>query len=149
MAQQHDSPFRVAEGMGLSEIVSDLRFEAVSDNNPNVKAAIVVPTRLSQLTYGPLVAEVKCFSRLKPGFHYRGLFPLGQMTEGQAITKAGVLAGALAENLCDVYKDKLNTTEWARDGVSAARGSVAVHGDRSRAEPAQVGGFLGHCRGRL
>ncbi len=109
----------VAEGAGLSEIVSDLRFEAVSFHNSNVKAAIVVPTRLSQLTYGPLVAEIKCFSRLKPGFHYRGLFPLGQMSEGQARTKAGVLAGALAENLCAVYKDKLNCSEWARDGLSA------------------------------
>ncbi len=104
---------------GVPDIISLVRFEGVARNTQFVKVAIVIPAPISQLIYGELVCEVKCFSRVKIGYHYRGIFPLHGMNQEQATQRAGVLAGAMAENLVDVYKDRISPREYAIEGGHA------------------------------
>lgn len=108
----------------LPDIVSRVRFEGQAPNTPRVKAAIIIPADISIPIYGDLVAEVKCFSIEKPGFHYRGLFSLRGLTQRQAGVKAGVVAGTMAEQLIEVYKDRISTVEFANEGREAFHDAV-------------------------
>lgn len=115
----------VTANVGTPDIISRMRFEGHARNTDKVKVAIVVPANLSQCVYGRIVCEVKVFSKMKAGYHYRGLFPLDQLTQRQARQKAGITAGAMTESLISIYKDNVSEIEYANEAMAAWDNALA------------------------
>jgi len=117
----------IEAGVGTPDIISRIRFDGVARNTDKVKVSIVIPANVSQRIYGRIVCEVKVFSKMiaKTGYHYRGLFPLDQLSQRQARQKAGIVAGAMTENLNHIYKDGVSEIEYANEAMSAFDNALA------------------------
>lgn len=101
------------------DIISRYRFDGRTDKNPYIALAIVIPAPISQPIYGELVCEVKVFSNLKGGYHFRGTFDIKRMTDREVRRKAGVLAGALAERICLITRENRNPVDDANGAMDA------------------------------
>lgn len=122
-----DPHIDILEGQ-VPDIQSRVRFEGEARNTDKVKVAIVVPSALTAPIYGSLVCEVKVFSLVARGYHFRGLFNLRGMNQRQSRQKAGILAGAMTENMLGIPKvahDKSDPVFNANEAMRAWDNALA------------------------
>lgn len=115
----------VDSGVGTPDIISRHRFDGVARNTDKVLVAIVIPAPISVPIYGSLVCEVKVFSKVKRGYHFRALFPLNGLSQRQARQKAGICAGAMTEQLMAQDKSNLSAVDFANEGMHAWDNALA------------------------
>lgn len=101
------------------DIITKFRFDGHARNTDKVKTAIIVPAPISQRIYGELACEVKVFSVVRRGYHFRGLFPLPGLSQRNARQKAGIVAGAMAERLMEITKESVNAVDYANEAMNA------------------------------
>lgn len=115
----------VQAGVGTPDIQSRVRFDGVARNTDKVKVAIVIPSVASIPVYGELVCEVKVFSKVKPGYHFRGIFPLSGMSARNARQYAGIVGGAMTERLMAVDKSVVSEIDYANEAMNAFDNALA------------------------
>jgi hypothetical protein len=116
--------------LATPDIISQVRYDGVAPNVRFVKVAIVIPAEISRPVYGDIVVEVKCFSRVRFGYHFRGLQDIRAKNTAQAAQLAGVIAGAMAENLCAQYGDQIDPAEYAKEAMAAFHDALKRFNDQ-------------------